>query len=273
MHGFWFGAVAACVLATAVFPAAAVHAQNETASRPVPIEEWPQAKIIAMGQEIHTQDRAAWVATDVLTAALSADQLASVRGWIVTGEGSDRTVRFLTEGPDGLRAGWDVGVCGGRPGPLTVVEDPILTLTEHAAFEARRTAGANVGPLRCGPRANSVVARDPDSDGWLVWLLTAPTSNASLPVGGHYRFQISADGRQVLRRDQLSNSCLDLSRTPPAGPDGQPGALMVSQIVSSGPVETHVFLSLQSGLPIYVVAGTKLFAVEGARIRDVRTGR
>ena len=57
-------------------------------------------------------------------------------------------------------------------------------------------------------------------------------------------------------------------RKQPEARGAQPAAMVVSQIVSAGPVETHVFLSLQNQIPIYVSAGDKLFAVEGARIRD-----
>jgi hypothetical protein len=46
--------------------------------------------------------------------------------------------------------------------------------------------------------------------------------------------------------------------------------LNVSHIVSPQPVETHVFASLLYRLPIYVVAGDKLYGVEGARIREIR---
>lgn len=251
----------------------AVVAQEVPAPTPVPIEEWSQAKVIAMGREIFIQDTAAWVATDALTGGLTPDQVATVRGWIVNGEGPNRTVRFLIQGTEGLQAGWDVEVVDGQAGPLQPAENPDLSDTERAAVQARQTAGANAGPLRCGPRANSVVARDPDGDGWLVWLLAAKSDNATIPIGGHYRFQISADGETLIRRDQLSNTCLNMSLTPPPGPGGQPGAMVVSQIVSRGPVETHVFLSLQNRLPIYVMADGKLFGVTGDRIREVNMNR
>jgi hypothetical protein len=157
-------------------------------------------------------------------------------------------------------------VTGDRAGKVEPATDPALTESESAQFAARQTAAANPGPLRCSATANSVVLKDPDSDGWLVWILTSTTDAGIVPVGGHYRYRISADGKTVLHRDQLSNGCLNMPKQ--QGPNGQPAAMVVSQIVSAGPVETHVFLSLQNRIPIYVSAGDKLFAVDGARIRD-----
>jgi hypothetical protein len=242
-------------------------ATAQNAPAPVPIEEWSQAKVIAMGQAIYRQDTAAWRATDALLAALSPAEQQTVRGWVVEPSGQDQRVRFLKAAGDGVEAGWDIVVVGDRAGAVTPASDPALTETEQAQYTARQTAAANPGPLRCSASANSVVLHDPDSDGWLVWILTSTTDANVVPVGGHYRYRISADGRSVLHRDQLSNGCLNM-RKQSAGPNGQPAAMVVSQIVSAGPVETHVFLSLQNRIPIYVSAGDKLFAVDGARIRD-----
>jgi hypothetical protein len=262
--------VLAAVLGVSFSLASAASAQTSppaSAPSPVPIEEWSQAKVITMGQAIYGQDTAAWYATDALVAALSPDELATVRGWVVEPSGRNLRVRFLKTAGDGVEAGWDIVMDGQRAGPVVPASEPGLTESESLQYRARQTAAANPGPLRCSPKANSVVLKDPDSDGWLVWILTSTTDANIVPVGGNYRYLISADGGTVLRRDQLSNGCLNLPKQASA-PGGAPAAMVVSQIVSAGPVETHVFLSLQNRIPIYVSAGDKLFAVEGARIRD-----
>ncbi len=247
----------------------AAEAQTAPAQRaptPIPIEEWSQAKVSAMGQAIYRQDTAAWVATDALLAALSQDQLGTVRGWVVEPSGEDQRVRFLKAAGDDVAAGWDILVTGNRAGAVVPATDPSLNESERAQFTARQTAADDNRPLRCGPRPNAVTVRDPDSDGWLVWILTSTTDANVVPVGGHYRYRISADGKTILHRDQLSNGCLNMRKE--QGPNGQPTGMVVTQIVSAGPVETHVFLSLQNRIPIYVGVGDKLYAVEGARIRD-----
>lgn len=240
----------------------------EQAPAPVPIEEWSLARVTAMGREIYRQDTAAWLATDALLAVHSPESLPELRGWIVVPEGDGLKVRFLREGPSGYRIGWDVVVTRDKAGPVVEPDDGSLTPAETAQWQARQTAIANIGTLRCSASLNAVVVADPDSDNWLVWLLTATTDANIIPVGGHYRFRISADGLTMIRRDQLSVGCLNMPLTGPEHPD-RPAGLTVSQIVSSGPVETHVFLSLQNRIPIYVMAGEKVFAVDGDCIRDI----
>lgn len=243
-------------------------AQTQRAPDPVPITEWSRDKIVAMGQEIHRQDVAAWVATDALMEKFRGTPPQGLAGWIVVPDGRDQKVRFLKAEGNVVTAGWDVVVRNGRAGDVVDATGGVLSDQEQARFRARMAAASNIGRLRCSANMNAVVADDPDSDGWLVWLLTSTTDANIVPMGGHYRFLISADGTTVQQRDMLSNSCLPMSRTVPQG--GQIAALNVSQIVSDGPVETHVFLSLQQRLPIYVIADDKLFEVNGARIRDVR---
>ncbi len=248
----------------------AVQAQDNA---PVPIEEWSQDKVVAMGREIFVQDTAAWRATDALLRAIRAEEQATIRGWVVLGEGSTRTVRFLKADGDSVAPGWDIVVADGVAAAPTPPTDTVMEGETLARFNARQTAAVNIGALRCGVY-NSVVARDPDGDGWIAWLLASTTEQGVMPVGGHYRFHISADGQTVVRRDQLSNGCLNMAANPPPGPRGQPAAVVVSQIVSQGPVETHVFLSMQFRKPIYVLIGQdKVFAVEGDRIRAMDLDR
>ncbi|HRO87940.1 MAG TPA: hypothetical protein PLH21_07935 [Chiayiivirga sp.] len=182
-------------------------------------------------------------------------------------EGEAQRVRFIRQDGGNLTSAFYVVVRDGRAGSVAVPADGNLTVPEKAAWRARQTAIANIGRLRCSQNLNTVVLDDPDSDGWLVWLLTSTTDSNIVPIGGHYRFRISAEGSTVLRRDMLSNGCMNIPRQ--ADERGEPAALVVSQIVSSGPVETHVFLSIQNQLPIYVIAGEQIFEVSGPRIRKV----
>ncbi len=203
----------------------AVQAQDNT---PVPIEEWSQDRVIAMGREIFVQDTAAWRATDALVPTLSAEEQATIRGWVVLGEGAARTVRFLKADGDRVVPGWDIAVSNGVAAAPTPAAETVMAGETLARFEARQTAAVNIGALRCGVY-NSVVARDPDGGGWIAWLLSSTTQQGVMPIGGHYRFHISEDGRTVVRRDQLSNSCLNMAANPPPGPRGQPAAVVVSR--------------------------------------------
>lgn len=260
------GLIAGLLLGLSAGPGA-LAAENP--AEPVRIQEWSQARVIEMGQAIYRQDIAAWVATDALLAEVAQEQLGDLRGWIVEPDGPDQKVRFFKEAPDGFNAAWDVPVVDGKAGAVVALADNVkLSSDEQAQFAATHTARANIGSLRCSENLNTAVVRDPDGKGWLVWLLTATTENGVVPIGGHYRFLISPDGQTVLRREQLSNGCLNMSMIPPDG--AVSGALLfVTQIVSDGPVETHVFLSLLNRIPIYVGARDRIYEVDGALIRDM----
>ncbi|MFC0632783.1 hypothetical protein [Brevundimonas balnearis] len=245
------------------------HAQTSS-DAPVPIEEWSQERVSTLGRRIYLHDRAAWLATEALRETLTADEIDQVEGWIVTEAADGLRVRFAREADGVLVPGWDVPV-GDSAGPVSAVETgSLFSATELAQFAARQTAAREIGALRCSREMNSVVFEDPDGGGWLVWLLAASTERGVIPVGGHYRFRVSADGSTLLRRDQLSNGCLNM-RDDRRGPNGQRAGLVVTHIVSDGPVETHVFLSLLNRTPVYVAADDKLIAVEGDRIRFVQT--
>lgn len=253
-------------LAAALFVGLAPPALAQRAPDPVPIEEWSLEKVSAMGQAIYRHDVAAWVATDALLAHLgNAPPPAGMAGWIVVGEGDVLTVRFIRQSDGTLKSAFDIKVENGRAGTVTPV-DQELSATEKASFLARQTAIDNIGRLRCSQQLNTVVLDDPDSDNWLVWLLT-PMQNNQIPIGGHYRFRISADGRTMLRRDQLSNGCFFAER--PSGVEAESGLLFYTQIVSKGPVETQVFLSIQNRLALVIGAGDRFFSIEGPKVEDI----
>lgn len=257
----------AAIAAAALLGALAGSAFAQSAPDPVPIEEWSLEKVSAMGQAIYRQDIAAWVSTDALLAHLAgAPPPPGMAGWIVIDGGDSQRVRYLRRDGDDLKAAFDVIVQNGRAGPVQVV-DELLSEAEKAQFRARTTAAENIGRLRCSQQMNTVVLDDPDSDGWLVWLLTPMPDGGEIPIGGHYRFRISADGGTVLRRDQLSNTCF-FADPPPEG-QRENAMLFYTQIVSKGPVETQVFLSIQNQVTLVIVAGDRFYSVGGARIADI----
>lgn len=260
----------AAILAILVVGMASSAAAQSTPARdlppPVPIEEWPLEKVSRIGLEMYRLDTAAWLATDALMQAVTPEESRTIRGWLIAPVEDGLRVRFYREGNPDPVPGWDVVMKGRVAGPVTPSPEAVLAPEELAQARALATARANIGPLRCAARPNTVIMDDPDSDGWLVWLLTPMPENRAIPVGGHYRFRISADGGEVLRRDQLSNSCFFAER-PPA--DARDAVLAYTQIVSRGPVETHVFLSIQNQLSFAIIAGDRYFSVGGSRIADI----
>jgi hypothetical protein len=105
-----------------------------------------------------------------------------------------------------------------------------------------------------------------------VWLLAPSVSADAVPLGGHYRFMVSQDGRTLRRTDALSASCLLMDRRPPEK-DGATTMMFVTHIVSPEPVETHVFLSLLYRTPIAVGTGDKkIWMVDGGKIAPLKMG-
>lgn len=117
-----------------------------------------------------------------------------------------------------------------------------------------------------GDGYNSIVIEDPSGPGWLVYWLAATAQAGVIPVGGHYRFTVSADGTTVERADRLSLSCLAIDRrSVPAG--AETAAVFVTHLVSDTPVETHVFLSLLHDVPFAVgTAPDTIWFVDGGKI-------
>lgn len=238
---------------------------------PPRVEAWNVQKTGAIGSAIFLQDRAAARATDALLARFNGAVPEGLIGWVVIEDGSNHLVRFLIGQPSAPRPAYDIIVdANGRAGDVTDATETTLPTDQLARFSARMTAGTSFSArdLRCAARYNVVVLDDPDSDGWLVWLLASTTDANKVPMGGHYRFHVSADGQTINKREQLSATCLDVDRRQ-SGRNGQPVGLITSLVVAPQPLEIHVFLSLLNNLPVYIAAGDKIWAVQGALIRDI----
>ncbi|HEX4636080.1 MAG TPA: hypothetical protein VH189_07840 [Rhizomicrobium sp.] len=223
-----------------------------------------------LGHDMYLQDRAAWHASDALIAVHpQADLLKEkVRGWIVEDRPDGQLVRFIRTGDTGPEAAYDISNASGKP-VVTAPQDRNLTGSEKAQYFARDLALKSV-TQRCGDNYNTVVLKDPAGPGWLAWALAA-TSNPNLVMaGGHHRLTVSADGTQVVQMDALSRSCAMLQKggSVPAG--GKLAGLLTTQLVSNLPVETFVFLSLNQGLPIFVMTPDRtLWRVADGKISQI----
>lgn len=249
------------IAAAGVLLSAPVLAQP---AEPAPIRDFDVEMIQSLGRAIYEQDRFAWVGTDTLLAAVTEEQLAGTIGWIVVERDGADVVRFARGSTDAPEPSFDITFRGDAEPVVTEASDA-FSEDELAMFRAVVLARTGI-TQPCSNRYNSVVLPDPDGDGWLVWMFAATTQAGVLPMGGHYRFTISADGGTVEQADRLSRSCLTMER-----PDGAE-FLMVTHLVSNSPVEAHVFLSLSHGYPIFV--GTpdgRLWTVEGDQVGIMET--
>ncbi|MDP8916819.1 MAG: hypothetical protein M3M95_06415 [Pseudomonadota bacterium] len=254
------------VFAVAAWLAAATPVlAQEPVQAPAAIRQFDLRTIERLGRGIHRQDVAAARATDALLKVAPDPAKEGIVGWLVAEMGDSDRVRFLRNTEAGPEVAYDVDV---PPRGAPLVSSPssrALSAEERAAFAAQQTAARNV-PRVCRPRYNAAVLKDPAGDGWLVWLLAPSPAAGLVPVGGHFRFSITADGKTVKRRDALSTSCLVLSPGQGVPKGAKPVGMVVSHVVSPTPVETHVFLQLLHRVPMYVAAGDANWKIEQGRI-------
>ena len=96
-------------------------------------------------------------------------------------------------------------------------------------------------------------------------LITARCALAQNPpdlvvVGGHHRVTVSADGSTILSSEPLSSSCLAIKT------NEKTSAIVISHVLDPYPIETHVFTSLNYGLPVFVKTSAGNFEFEGSDI-------
>ena len=179
-------------------------------------------------------------------------------GWVVDTSGPAPLVRFVRKTAAGEEAAYDVRFPKGADPTFEVPANRTLTPKQSSARTALLTAlapfEAGKYPLcRARGNYNFVVLDDPAGDGFLVYLLRPKDSSDSVPIGGHYRISVAPDGKTIKQVDRLSATCLTINKSELVGSDGKLVAIGMNHVVSATPLETHVFLSLQEGLPFYVI--------------------
>lgn len=220
-----------------------------------PIREFDLDTIGKLGREIYRHDKLAWIATDVLFAQQNPAkyQAEGGCGWVIDTTGAEPLVRFLRKPKLATieEAAYDINFPKDGKPVLTIPTNRMLTEHQIASRAALATAMAPFNkreyPLCRVVRGgyNYVVLDDPTGPGLLVYLLRPKDTSDSIPVGGHYRISVSADGKTIKQVDRLSASCLALDKRDsrvPAG--GKVVGYVTSHVVSNTPVETHVFVAL-----------------------------
>ncbi len=216
---------------------------------------------------MYDQDQFAWNATDMMRAERGEGwmQTQGGRGWIVDPLPDRNVVRFVHNGASGPELFYDVTFPASGAAQSSLPPSPTLSPDELAQYKARMLALGGV-KQPCSNRYNTVALKDPAGAGWLVWAMAATTDPNLMIIGGHYRFTISADGSIIRQADALSRSCIRFDKSRGANSVDQ----LMSHIVSTTPVETHIFASLAYRTTFYV--GTpdgKTWLVDGAHVSTV----
>lgn len=247
---------ATLVLGTLGSVATTVRAQD--GPPPPKVETWSLETTGRLGEAMYRQDRLAIRASEALARRFPDAPPTAPTGWIVVDDEDGAVVRFFSETDGAVRPLYDVTMAGERATGVVDAPDAAYPPRQLAMIAARRTAIHNIGELRCGGY-NSIILPDVEGDGWLVWLMATTNDANDSSHQGHYRFRISADGRSLIRRDQLFDFCGNT----PAGPSLMS---MYAHEIADGPLETDVYLSLVEHQVMCVKAGDVVYSVDGATI-------
>lgn len=209
-------------------------------------------QVSARGALIAAYDRAAWIGTDDMLKRLP-DAKNRIGGWIVDGPANRPTIVFHDRSPT-PRALYVAQMVDGKLVDPVLPEGAAADLSpERRAMIAARTAAtdaivaARIAP--CSTSFNTVVL-PPDTPGApsRVYFLSALTDGTKVVVGGHYRVEVTADGRAGVPF-AFSKGCMTQDRPPK---NAKSPLIFVTTLTDTIPNETHVFTATSYGLPLIV---------------------
>ncbi|MBA8888652.1 hypothetical protein FHW12_002885 [Dokdonella fugitiva] len=262
------GHACAAIMMASILAAGGCATQAPTAKhsdwnpRPASAEEQQAIDAITrVGREIHRQDQFVWHAADAYGVARGDAPAPRDGGYVVTEHEGVVRVAFLAGTDDALRVLADVDMSHSSP---TVALAPARAPDERERVQmrARATALAAAANVCGGPR-NTVIL--PGADGTMdVYVLAASSDSNIVPVGGHARVAVSADGRTVLALEPYSKACLSFDTR-------QPGlrVLMTSIVLSDLPAPTHVYTSLTYPWELMLPSKTHLWKVADGRVTAI----
>ena len=187
-------------------------------------------------------------------------------------EGEDWLVRYLSRHGSHVVSHYDVRIekLYDHTAKLTTHRTPVPVDTAATAmFEAQALAPEFVTEP-CASRYTVVVlpSRVSTLSGWTVYALVGETED-EIAVGGHYRAEVSPNGRILKSSERLSKACLTLRKSQPAAPGGKLGGIAVEELISETPTEIHVYLSIRHKLDVYVESRLGKWLVSIGRIRFI----
>lgn len=256
-----------------VLAAGAVSDLNAQAisEQPAGVPPAKLADIEKTGELIFALDRAASRATDAMVKIRGFKRDRRLKGWITE------------QSADGVRVSF-VGSKGGAPtsvlyrvtisddgdvvGVPEAMQDPIaLTDEQSLQFKARAVGLENVD-APCSKFYNTVVLpRTTSEANWVVYALPGTKKTGVFPVGGSFRFEVDAAGESLISSRSFAKSCIELMGK------ANLAAFTLTHLLDPNPTEIHVFISLLSSTPIYVVTveNKAMWRVEQGKIKFVQT--
>lgn len=221
------------------------------------------ARAERIGRDLYEHDRAGWLATDEMLRAIPASERGDLRGWVTMRDGDAVIVDFVAERGGAL---WTIHRSTYRNGALTDhgrIEIP-LDDARQRILRARQIA-IEANPPICGAPYN-VATLPPDAPSEAdadIYLMPATQTAGDIRIGGFVRLAVDVDASAVVTTETFSRSCLRMPS------DNASAGIMFTHLTQPMPTETHVFLNLSHGLPIYLTVQENLWSIEDGRIRLV----
>ena len=226
------------------------------------------AQLEALGRALYDQDRRASIASEMLDDHFDPEE-EKINGWVIEGDVKHTVVRFIRNTEQGPVAILDAVFDDLLLPSFSRSTTPTLTPFQSSQLAAREAARPYLKDP-CSRRFDNATLPDPDGTGILVYALALSDDPKEVMIGGHYRFSMSRDGKNVNRAEALSTSCVAAPRERLHGTDTEQG-LAIRANLSDTPLETHVLLSLKEKVPLFVVTrDLKMWKVENGKMIVIR---
>jgi hypothetical protein len=253
-----------------------VHsAEAQAAPAPEPTAEESEAirRAVEVGRLLYRHDRAAWIATDKVSALKGFRKDKRTRGYITVPVADAIRVVFFGDGANGRRVALyrvDLGPDLRPLGEAEAFKEPLpLDEFESAAAAARQLAMSQNFQL-CSKSYNTVILQDGSANdpSWAVYLMPAQTAKQYM-LGGSYRIDVSGPGDRIVRSRGFTRSCIAMPN------DKDLAAMTVTHLMDTTPTEIHVFTSLAAQKPVIVltIQGESIWAVEDGTISLMERGK
>jgi hypothetical protein len=258
--GLLFLAISAC----ATKKASAPTERKSEASRFAPTPPDLEANIkrsVEFGRALYLVDKASSIGTDVLLANVKAPQDRDLAGYITQRDTNENgellpafTVLFYSNG-DSPVVKYRIHI------PIDAVKRPVFEAVQPPTrvqegtlmlVHARAAAVKAAGPFTQLINPVILPAGDFGEPGDLLVELLAGTKKTNTVVfGKHFRVIVSGDGLRVKSVTPLSKRAIEMP-APRDEKGREVEALILNQVLTDYPVETHVLVSMQSKLPVFV---------------------
>lgn len=264
MAAAWGDAMRTATLVLAMILAAPAVAQNASTETLSAEDRAALDRTTERGRLLAAYDRVAWLGTDDVQQRLP-DWQQKLGGWIVEGSAASPTLIFYDRSQP-PRALYTARMVGGKLADAQLVtgDTAALSPAQLHLIAARDSAAKAIGAagLRpCGPAFNTVVVPPAAPDGATsVYFLSEQTKAGDLPIGGHFRVDVAADGRANAPY-AFSRGCMTLP--PPPKAQRAVGGV-VSTLTAPLPNEAHSFVVEAYRQRLYVIVpqgGNRMFAL------------